>query len=56
MNRHATHDEKELLLTALAKENKYYFEQTKEIKEMNKERFKKWNVGRIEKWRQIYGN
>lgn len=39
--RHATHDEKELLLTALAKENKYYCEKTKTIKEMKKEFTKK---------------
>ena len=35
--RHATHDEKGLLITALAKENKYYCEKTKTIKEMKKE-------------------
>ena len=36
--RYATHDEKGLLLTALAKENKYYCEKTKTIKEMKKEK------------------
>ena len=40
MNRYATHDEKELLLTALAKQNKYYCEQTKTIKEMKKKDLK----------------
>lgn len=39
--RHATHDEKGLLITALAKENKYYCEKTKTIKEMKKEFTKK---------------
>ena len=34
--RHATHDEKGLLITALAKENKYYCEKTKTINEMKK--------------------
>lgn len=39
--RHVTNSEKQLLLSALAKENKYYCEKTKTIKEMKKEFTKK---------------
>lgn len=39
--RHVTYFEKQLLLSALAKQNKYYCEQTKTIKEMQKEFTKK---------------